>query len=135
MKKITIASSLLSIALLWAAAPSFATQDGSQPGSMQEFLVRVRLKLESLMPKRTQTVTTAVSGVRGREASASDVYWKGEARQVTDQEMAKFREAMADLEEGRTERAKAAMQQFVNEYPHSELSIEAMTALSYISAR
>lgn len=132
MKKISLAPPLLAIVLLGACAPSMATQEAS---SVQEFLIQVRLKLERLTPQRTQTVTTAVSGVRGLEASASDVYWKGEARLVTDLEMAKLKEALADLEEGRAELAKTALQQFLNDHPDSELGADALAALGLIAGK
>ncbi len=75
--------------------------------------------------------TTAAAGVRGMDVSAEDVYWKGENR-VSPDELAEFNAALADMQHGRADQAKAGMQKFMLDHPRSALRAEAASAVQLL---
>lgn len=127
----------ISLALLGtsAALTPFAAQSAepSQPPTMQAFFDRVRMKLDQLLPSRAMTPTTAIGGVRGMDVSAEDVYWKGENR-VSPDELEEFNAALADMQQGRADKAKAGMQKFMLDHPRSALRAEATSAVQLLGA-
>ncbi len=92
----------------------------------------IRTKIEEITPQKKPTVTTAVGGVRGAKNEAGeDLYWKGEEvnPKVSEQELAKFVEALKTAEAGELDAARLLFEGFVVEFPESELKPDAFLAL------
>ncbi len=124
MKKLIALFTLLGVVL---AVPVYGA-DERQDGSLWE---RLRKKIELLTPRKKISTTTAVGGVRGSQADANDVYWKGEAstQPIDADELAVFKKAMALVEAGDTAAAHAAFSDFVKKYPDSRLREDAEMAI------
>lgn len=97
---------------------------------------RLRKKIELLMPKKKLVTTTAAGGVRGAQADAEEVYWKGEAQPLTvdEFELAAFSNAISLADAGKNEEAQSAFGQFVKQYPASPLRGDAETALAQLGS-
>lgn len=130
MKKL-IALLVLSGAVL--AAPAYSADD-QEDGSLWE---RLRKKIELLTPKKKISTTTAVGGVRGAQADADDVYWKGEANNqpIDADELTAFKKAIALVDTGDVPGARAAFADFLNKHPDSRLREDAETALAQLQAK
>ncbi len=130
MKKITALLVLLGVML---AAPAYSADDTKPDTSLWE---RLRKKIEMLTPKKKISATTAVGGVRGAQADADDVYWKGEATNepVDAEELAAFKKAMALVDAGDTAGAESAFNDFLTKHPDSHLRDDAESALALLHA-
>jgi len=104
--------------------------------SWSGFWEKLRMKIEQMTPQKKLTTTTAVGGVRGAAVEVSDVYWKGEAKPQTvdDGELTAFQKAMALVESGQKEQARAAFGEFVKAYPASPLKPDADQAIARLVA-
>lgn len=127
MKRLIALSVFLGLVL---AAPAYSA-DVKQESSLWE---RLRKKIELLTPKKKITTTTAVGGVRGSQADAEDVYWKGEAntQPIDSDELEAFKKALALADAGNTAGAHAAFADFVKKHPDSRLRKDAETALAQL---
>ena len=127
MKKL-IALFVLSGVVL--ATPAYSA-DEKQDGSLWE---RLRMKIELLTPKKKISTTTAVGGVRGSQADADDVYWKGEAKAqpIDADELAAFKKAISLAEAGDAAGAQAAFADFLKKHPDSRLREDAEQALAQL---
>lgn len=129
MKKIL----LLLVVLVFAATAAYAEDGAEKELSLWEV---IRAKIEKVTPQKKPAVTTAVGGVRGaRSEAASDLYWKGEetGSAVSEQELDKFAAALHEAEGGNLVQARKLFEEFVTEYPESELSGDALLALKEMS--
>ena len=127
MKKLIALFVLLGIVL---AVPAYSADD-KQDGSLWE---RLRMKIELLTPKKKISTTTAVGGVRGSQADADDIYWKGEAKAqpIDADELAAFKKAISLAEAGDTEGAQNAFSDFLKKHPDSRLREDAEQALAQL---
>ena len=130
MKKL-IALLVLSGVVL--AAPAYSA-DEKQDGSLWE---RMRKKIELLTPKKKISATTAVGGVRGSQADAEEVYWKGEAKAqpIDADELAAFKKAIALVDSGDMTGAKVAFSDFLVKHPDSRLRDDANAALAQLQSK
>jgi TolA-binding protein len=129
MKKLIALFVLLGVVL---AAPAYSADD-TQGGSLWE---RLRKKIELLTPRKKITTTTAVGGVRGAQADADDVYWKGEANQTIDaDELAAFKKGISLVDVGDVPGAQAAFADFQKKYPDSRLHEDAQSALAQLQPK
>lgn len=98
------------------------------------FWVKIRTRIEKITPKKKPTVTTAVGGVRGaKNEVGKELYWKGEevaAKGVGAQELGRFDQALKAVEEGEIEAARQLFENFVIEFPESELKVDALFVLN-----
>ena len=93
---------------------------------------RIRTKIEKITPQKKPSVTTAVGGVRGtRSEAGKELYWKGEEvkPKVSEQELARFEEALIKAEEGDSDSARKLFESFVSDFPESDLKPDAFLAL------
>lgn len=125
MKKLIALFVLLGVVL---AAPVYSADEKSDSSSWWESL---RRKIEMLTPKKKITTTTAVGGVRGSQADADDVYWKGEvkAQPIDSEELAAFKKAVSLFDAGDKKGAQGAFSDFVKKHPDSRLRKDAEQAL------
>jgi TolA-binding protein len=130
MKKLIALFVLLGVVL---AAPAYSADD-TQGASLWE---RLRKKIELLTPKKKISTTTAVGGVRGAQADADDVYWKGEAKPapVDAEELAAFKKAMSLVDAGDQAGAQASFADFLKKHPDSRLREDAEQALAQLQAK
>ena len=130
MKKLIALFVLLGVVL---AAPAYSADD-TQGASLWE---RLRKKIELLTPKKKISTTTAVGGVRGAQADAEEVYWKGEAKNqpIDAEELAAFKNAISMVDAGDMAGAQAAFTDFLKKHPDSRLSEDAKSALAQLQSK
>lgn len=130
MKRLIALLVLLGVVL---ATPAYSADD-NQGGSLWE---RLRKKIELLTPKKRITTTTAVGGVRGSQADADDVYWKGEANTapVDADELAAFKKAISLVDAGDLAGAQTAFGDFLKKHPESSLRKDAEMALAELQGK
>jgi TolA-binding protein len=115
------------------AMPAYSA-DEKQDGSLWE---RLRRKIELLTPKKKIQTTTAVGGVRGAQADADDVYWKGEAKSqpIDTEELAAFKKALSLADAGDVAGAQSAFADFLKKHPDSRLRDDAEQALASLQPK
>jgi TolA-binding protein len=130
MRKLIALFVLLGVVL---ATPAYSADD-TQGGSLWE---RLRRKIELLTPKKKISTTTAVGGVRGAQADAEEVYWKGEAKAqpIDAEELASFKNAISMVDAGDTTGAQAAFADFLKKHPDSRLKEDAEQALAQLQSK
>jgi TolA-binding protein len=130
MKKLIALFVLLGVVL---AIPAYSA-DEKQDGSLWE---RLRRKIELLTPKKKIQTTTAVGGVRGAQADADDVYWKGEAKSqpIDTEELAAFKKALSLADAGDVAGAQSAFADFLKKHPDSRLREDAEQALASLQPK
>ena len=130
MKKLIALFVLLGVVL---ASPVYSA-DVKQEVSLWE---RLRMKIEMLTPKKKISTTTAVGGVRGSQADADDVYWKGEAKAqpVDAEELAAFKKALSLADAGDVAGAQSAFSDFLKKHPDSRLREDAEQALTLLQPK
>ena len=130
MKKMIALSVLLGVVL---AAPAYSADDKPDVSLWE----RLRQKIELLTPKKKIHITTAVGGVRGSQADAEDVYWKGEAKaQPMDaDELEAFKKGLSLVDAGDLAGAKGAFEDFLKAHPDSRLKEDAEQALALLQPR
>jgi TolA-binding protein len=130
MKKLIALFVLLGVAL---AMPAYSADDKPE-GSLWE---RLRKKIELITPKKKISTTTAVGGVRGSQADADDVYWKGEAnaQPVDADELLAFKKAISLAEAGDMAGANSAFSDFLKKHPDSRLRPDAEEALASLQPK
>ena len=131
MKKLIALFVLLGVVL---AAPAYSMDDKTDGGSLWE---RLRRKIELLTPKKKISTTTAVGGVRGAQADADDVYWKGEAKAqpIDSEELSALKKAVALVDAGDLTGAQAAFSDFLKKHPDSRLREDAEQALAELQQK
>lgn len=130
MKRLIALFVLLGVVL---AAPAYSA-DEKPEGSLWE---RLRKKIELMTPKKKISTTTAVGGVRGSQADADDVYWKGEANAhpIDSDELAAFKKAISLADAGDLTGAQSSFSDFVKKYPDSRLRPDAEEALASLQPK
>jgi TolA-binding protein len=130
MKRLIALFVLLGIIL---AAPAYSV-DEKQDGSLWE---RLRKKIELLTPRKKVSTTTAVGGVRGSQADADDVYWKGQAntQPIDSEELSAFKKAISLVDAGDTAGAQGAFSEFLKKHPDSRLREDAEQALAQLQLK
>ena len=130
MKKLVALFVLLSVIL---ATPAYSVEEKLE-GSLWE---RLRKKIELLTPRKKLATTTAVGGVRGSQADADDVYWKGESKSQTidSEELASFKKAISLADAGDVAGAQTAFSDFLKKHPDSRLREDAEQALTQLQPK
>ena len=125
---------MLLIVLVFSASMLQAEEQAVEEMSLWE---KVRARIEKVTPQKKPSVTTAVGGVRGAKSDGGkDLYWKGEEvpASVSEQELAKFEEALTIAEAGDLGQARLLFEKFVTDHPDSVLKEDALFALKEMSA-
>lgn len=130
MKKLIALLVAMGLAL---ASPVYGADDKGG-SSLWENL---RKKIEWLTPKKKISTTTAVGGVRGSQADAEEVYWKGEAKTnpIDEVELAAIKKAVALIDAGDEAGAKAAFNDFLKKFPDSRLKPDVEMALAQLQSK
>ncbi len=130
MKKLIALLVLLGVIF---AAPVYSADDNQGVS----FWERLRMKIEMLTPRKKIATTTAVGGVRGSQADAEEVYWKGEAsaQPVDSDELTAFKKAVSLVDAGDMAGAQASFADFVKKHPDSSLRGDAESALAQLQPK
>lgn len=130
MKKLIALLMLLGVIF---AAPAYSADDNQGVS----FWERLRMKIEMLTPRKKIATTTAVGGVRGSQADAEEVYWKGEAsaQPVDSDELVAFKKAVSLVDAGDMAGAQASFADFVKKHPDSSLRSDAESALAQLQPK
>ena len=130
MKKLIALLVLLGVIF---AVPAYSADDNQGVS----FWERLRMKIEMLTPRKKIATTTAVGGVRGSQADAEEVYWKGEAstQPIDSDELAAFKKAVSLVDAGDTAGAQASFADFVKKHPDSSLRGDAESALAQLQSK
>jgi hypothetical protein len=104
----------------------------AQAAGKDSFWQRLKSRIQGISPKKKATVTTAVGGVRGALSDEADsVYWKGkEVNEIDEEELMKFNGAISMAEQGDKAAALEAFESFLDEYPDSQLRLDALEAVA-----
>jgi TolA-binding protein len=108
-----------------------------QESGLRAWLRSMHKKLDIVNPRKTMPVSTGVAGVRGaKQDEKAKLYWKGEQHeeQVTEAELAEFKEAVALADKGDTAGAARELEEFMRQYPDSELIPDAKRTLDLVKA-
>lgn len=125
--RITLATALLCI------TTALYAQQAPQKDS---FWDKLQKKLEKLIPSKKANTTTVVGGVRGaKNDDAADIYWKGKEKTVemNEEEIQKFNLAVESKLKGDNELALKQFEEFLVQYPHSNLRVEGLQATEKLS--
>ncbi len=134
MKKIFSLVLMLSLCCTAAMAQEQAKKTGS---GISEWLRRLQYKIAQIIPRKTLPMTTSVAGVRGaNEGVQAKLYWKGKKGEeaVTEEEMEKFKSAVALAEKGDNEGSLKQLDDFMKQYPDSALIPDAKKTFDLVKA-
>jgi TolA-binding protein len=117
-------SLLLGTAAATAADPSPPSEKSDFKGMLGELWAKLRAVSPRSRPTQTATNTTMTAGVRGSEATESELkpYWKGEPSQA---ERSALLAAQGLADGGKLDDAARAFDVFLEAYPRSPLASEA----------
>ena len=120
-------SLLLSMIIFLTFSISYAEQEADAG-----FWSKLKKKIESIVPKKESTATTAVGGVRGaKNESAEALYWKGKEidENVGEDELNKFKTALEYAINGNEKDSLREFNEFLTQYPNSPLKEDAIQAI------
>jgi hypothetical protein len=125
-------SALIMITMLFCSPALAQVQKGL---SLADWLKMVQKKIESIVPKKIQPLSTGVAGVRGARDDASiKLYWKGKESDepVTEEEMTGFKAAISLAARGERAAAVTGLETFLTRYPDSALIPDAKRTLDLL---
>lgn len=134
MKKIVVLAVLACLPVTMALAQD---QERKAGPSIAEWLKGLEQKLEQIVPSKSVPVSKAVAGARGtNEDSQPRLYWKGKKvdEVVTEEELVKFKSAIAAVEKGDNTGAIKDLAEFMKQYPDSALIPDAKKTLDLVKA-
>lgn len=132
IRKTIIAFSMLALCITTAVA-----QEKKESG-VSSWFRELQKKIDIIAPRKSLSVSTGVAGVRGAkdDSSKNKLYWKGKKgdEQVTEAELAEFKEALAYAEAGKKAEAVHEFEEFMKQYPDSALIPDAKKSLDLMTA-
>jgi TolA-binding protein len=102
---------------------------------LADWLKVVQKKIDKIVPKKIQPLTTGVAGIRGTKEDASvKLYWKGKKSDelVTEVEMTEFKAAIGLIAKGERAAAITGLEKFLTQYPSSALVPDAKKTLDLV---
>jgi len=126
--------SLILITGLFCSPALAAEPKGS---SLADWIKVVQKKIDKVVPKKIQPLSTDTAGVRGtREEASVRLYWKGKKRDetVTEEEMTKFKSAIGLVVKDDRAAAVTVLEKFLTQYPSSALIPDAKKMLDLLQA-
>jgi TolA-binding protein len=137
MKKLPIASIVMFLLSIGAAAALEEQKPMNKQEGFMEWIKVLQHKIEAMAPKKTMPMGTGVAGIRGaKEDEKSKLYWKGKKGQdaVTEEELIAFRSAVDLAEQGKRDAAIKGFEDFLARYPGSPLTEDAKKTLEMVRA-
>ncbi len=103
--------------------------------SLANWLTVLQKKIDKIVPKKIQPLSTGVAGPRGsREDATPKLYWKGKKSDepVTEEEMTEFKAAIGLVAKGDRAAAITGLEKFLKQYPDSALVPDAKKTLDLV---
>jgi len=103
--------------------------------SLADWLKVIQKKIDKIVPKKIQPLSTGVTGIRGtREDASVKLYWKGKMNDepVTDAELSEFKKGIDLAAKGEPTEAVKELQEFMMQYPDSALIPDAKKTLDLV---
>jgi TolA-binding protein len=114
-------------------SPALA-QDQKGP-SLTDWLKTIQKKIDKIVPKKIQPLSTDVAGMRGTTEDATvKLYWKGKKNDelFTEEEMSEFKKGIDLAVKGDRPEAVKGLQSFMKQYPDSALIPDAKRTLDLV---
>jgi TolA-binding protein len=114
-------------------APALAQDQNTS--SLADWLKSIQKKIDKIVPKNIQPLTTGATEIRGAKEDASvKLYWKGKMydEPVTVAELSEFRKGIDLAVKGERTGAVKELQEFMIQYPDSVLIPDAKKTLDLV---
>jgi TolA-binding protein len=124
--------SLIIIAGLCCSPALAAEPKGS---SLADWIKVVQKKIDKIVPKKIQPLSTDAAGIRGtREETSVKLYWKGKKRDepITEEELKAFKAAINLIARDDRVAAVTSLEKFMTLYPSSPLIPDAKKMLDLL---
>jgi TolA-binding protein len=103
--------------------------------SLADWLKVVQKKIDKIVPKKIQPLSTGVAGIRGtKEDTSIKLYWKGKKSDelVTEEEMKEFKAAIDLIVKDDRAASITVLEKFLTQYPDSALIPDAKKILDLL---
>jgi TolA-binding protein len=103
--------------------------------SLADWLKTIQKKIDRIVPKKIQPLSTGETGMRGtREDASVKLYWKGKMNDepVTEVELSEFKKGIDLAVKGERTEAIRELQEFMMHYPDSALIPDAKKTLDVV---
>lgn len=126
---------LLSLIIVTGLCCSPALAQDQKIPSLADWLKAIQKKIDRIVPKKIQPLSTGATGMRGaKEDAPVKLYWKGKMNDepVTETELSAFRKGIDLAVKGEQTGAAKDLQNFMMEYPDSALNPDAKKTLDVL---
>jgi len=126
---------LFSLIIISCLCCSPALAQEQKGPSLADWLKAIQKKIDRIVPKKIQPLSTGATGIRGTKEDASvKLYWKGKMNDepVTDAELSAFKKGIDPAVKGERTEAVKELQEFMIQYPDSALIPDAKKTLDLV---
>jgi len=126
---------LFSLIIITGMCCSPALAQEQKGSSLADWLKAVQKKIDKIVPKKIQPLSTGIAGMRGTKEDASiKLYWMGKKidEPVTEEEMSEFKKGIDLAVRGDRPDAVKVFQEFMKQYPDSALIPDAKKTLDLV---
>ena len=126
---------LFSLIIIMGLCCSPALAAEPKGSSLADWIKVVQKKINKIVPKKIQPLSTGVAGMRGsREDASAKLYWKGKKSDelVTEDEMKDFKTAIDLIVKDDRAAAITVLEKFLKQYPDSSLIPDAKKILDLL---
>jgi TolA-binding protein len=134
-KDISMFNKLFSLIIVAGLCCSPVLAQEQKGPSLADWLKVIQKKIDSIVPKKIQPLSTGATGIRGAKEDASvRLYWKGKMNDepVTDAELSAFKKGIDLAVKGERTEAVKELQEFMLQYPDSALIPDAKKTLDLV---
>jgi TolA-binding protein len=132
---ISMFTKLFSLIIIIGLCSSPALAAEPKGSSLADWIKVVQKKIDKIVPKKIQPLSTGASGIRGTKEDASvKLYWKGKKSDelVTEDEMKEFKSAVDLIVKDDRAAAVTVLEKFLKQYPDSALIPDAKKILDLL---
>ena len=122
---------------LCCAVASAQTQEKKVGPGISEWIKVLQQRIAQIIPKKSVSQETVVSGVRGAKENASPtLYWKGKKAEepVSEEELTEFKKGVDLAASGERAEAVKILQEFMRHHPDSALIPDAKKTVDLVKA-
>jgi TolA-binding protein len=134
-KDISMFNKLFSLIMITMLCCTTALAQEQKGLSLADWLKVMQKKIDKIVPKKIQPLSTGVAGIRGTKEDASvKLYWKGKMNDepVTEVELSEFKKGIDLAVKGDRTEAIKELQEFMMQYPDSALIPDAKKTLDLV---
>jgi hypothetical protein len=134
-RDISMFNKLCLLILITSLCGSPALAAEPKGSSLADWITVVQKKIDKIVPKKIQPLSTGAAGIRGAKEDASvKLYWKGKKSHepVTEEEMKEFKAAIEHIVKDDRAAAVTVLEKFLTEYPSSALIPDAKKMLDLL---